>query len=471
MNITDATLLTEIEQTLIDAGLTDGDTLSIAYSGGPDSTALLYLLKQLQKKFGFSLNLAYVEHGLRPRTERSEELRRVISTASQLRTPLYILFLPPGLLAQEHGGTEAAARRQRYRFFRRLRGITGSRFTILGHTLDDRTETLLMRFFQGSGVDGLTGMKPVDPPLIRPLLGIRKGELLSFLTERNITYSRDSSNQSIDYLRNKIRHRLLPTIREIFPNIDSSLGLLGEKMTAAAELLQRNAPDEIELDRNRGIGRYDHDGFFRLPLHFRVQLIYSLYDHWYGESGGRLPYRFVKELCSEASAKRRHFYGSGHGIGMEKSGSDLFWLMDIVPSVKKRYLKIVRAGTLFLPDGSESVVEVCADTEDASNRADAEGEGGGLHLKSAEEFLPLVMRNIRDGDRINLRGGSKKIRDLLSGHGFLREKSKETAVFEDRRGILAIVQPSTPFFIRKSALLDTQAEDAIIYKIEFLEAF
>ncbi|MGC9313231.1 MAG: tRNA lysidine(34) synthetase TilS, partial [Sediminispirochaetaceae bacterium] len=242
MNSTGKTVNNSIETRLIHAGVQSGEGICVAYSGGPDSAALLNALKLLSEVRGFKVCAAYIEHGLRPEIERRREIALVTSLCGQLELPLYVMCLPPGYIqerASEIGGIESAARSVRYGFLERVRKAAGCRWIATGHTRDDQTETLIMRFFQGAGVEGLTGMRSCEPPLLRPMLGVSKSEAESYLREAQLPYSVDSTNRSLEYLRNRIRHSLVPLAHELFPGMEDSLEQLAIKMSAAAEELER----------------------------------------------------------------------------------------------------------------------------------------------------------------------------------------------------------------------------------------
>ncbi|MDA3955338.1 tRNA lysidine(34) synthetase TilS, partial [Oceanispirochaeta sp.] len=157
-----------------------------AFSGGPDSTALLFLLKRFQKDFGYDLEAAYVNHGIRPLSETSIEDNSVKKLTLDLQIPLHIKKLSSGLLKQyasrKHCGLEGAARLFRYRFFKKLQTLSppGS-VTALGHNRNDQEETIIMRLFSGAGLDGLKGIPESREALIRPLIHIDRDSLIQYL--------------------------------------------------------------------------------------------------------------------------------------------------------------------------------------------------------------------------------------------------------------------------------------------------
>jgi tRNA(Ile)-lysidine synthase len=221
-----------------------GDRVVVAVSGGADSVALLCLLLDLRADLGIVLSVAHVNHNLRGE-ESDEDERFVAKLAHQHELELHARAAPIGgrhtsEIGPEIGsrsqtgsgasGIEAAARELRYAFFRQLareaRGSEGRVLKIVtAHTLDDQAETVLLRIFRGTGIRGLSGIHPriafqeegcVFGELVRPLLGFRRAALQEFLRDRNQIWREDSSNQDIAFLRNRVRHRLLPMIGREF---------------------------------------------------------------------------------------------------------------------------------------------------------------------------------------------------------------------------------------------------------------
>ncbi|MDC7232397.1 MAG: tRNA lysidine(34) synthetase TilS [Spirochaetales bacterium] len=209
-------------------------TVVCALSGGPDSTALLYLLNHLKTKIPFSLAAAYVDHGIRSDAERSEEALHVERLCDDLTVPLYTKRLSPGFLesyARLKGcGVEAAARTYRYHFFDRVRSrlnsspeAGGDILFALGHNRNDQCETFLMRLFGASSLEGLKGIPRKRGPYIRPLMNTSRQDIEAYLDAEGIRGVTDQSNLKDDYLRNKVRLDLIPAIEGVFPAAGASL--------------------------------------------------------------------------------------------------------------------------------------------------------------------------------------------------------------------------------------------------------
>jgi tRNA(Ile)-lysidine synthase len=227
-----------------------GDRLAVAVSGGADSVALLCLLLELRDELGIVLSVAHVNHKLRGE-EADEDERFVAKLAGHHGLELHACE------ARVDGGTtsgiEAAARELRYVFFRQLAREGRVTKIATAHTLDDQAETVLLRIFRGTGIRGLSGIHPrivfeeqghAFGELVRPLLGFRRAALQEFLRERGQGWREDSSNRDIAFLRNRVRHRLLPIIGEEYGDAAiEHMGELAEIARAEEEHWERVHPE------------------------------------------------------------------------------------------------------------------------------------------------------------------------------------------------------------------------------------
>ena len=203
-----------------------GDKVLVAVSGGADSLALLYLLEQFSKELGYELFVAHLNHLARGR-ESDEDASFVEKEAIKLSLPFFVdkIDVKKSVLKSSF---QESARILRYKFLEEvLLSIKGNKIA-LGHTADDRIETVLMNFLRGAGLRGLAGIPEVRGHLIRPLLSCTRSELESFLSEQNLIYRTDSSNNETKYLRNKIRHEIIPFLKTFNPDISGNLLSLAE---------------------------------------------------------------------------------------------------------------------------------------------------------------------------------------------------------------------------------------------------
>ena len=203
--------------------LKPGDKMVVAVSGGADSVCLLHLLRKWGAARAVSLHVAHLNHSFRP--EADQEARFVENLSSGWEIPFTSLKLPVPQLCKEKGlSKQEGARAIRYQFLKEVAQSVGARWMALGHTADDQAETFLMRTLRGAGAQGLSAIPPMrEGCIIRPLLKITRQEILSELSREDIPFMEDPSNLQPVYLRNRIRHELLPMLERYNPQIKEAL--------------------------------------------------------------------------------------------------------------------------------------------------------------------------------------------------------------------------------------------------------
>ena len=180
-----------------------GDTVVVGVSGGADSVALLHALVMLAPSLRVSVRVLHVDHGLRSESARDADFVRRV--AARLGVPVEVTRVSVG-----GGSLEAAARAARYAALETAADRAAAARIALGHTADDQAETVLMRVLEGSGVRGLAGIPAVRGRIIRPLIDVRRGDVLAYLQEAGWPWIEDPSNRDLRFLRNRVRHLVLP---------------------------------------------------------------------------------------------------------------------------------------------------------------------------------------------------------------------------------------------------------------------
>ncbi len=223
-----------------------GDRICAAVSGGADSVAMLLLLHAAnalpRNGLGVGLSAVHVHHGLRGE-EADADLAFVEALCLRLEVPLHVhhASVPERVAASRAGagkseGAEEAARAIRYEVFASLMAQGHADCVLTAHTLDDQAETVLMKLLRGAWTEGLSGVHPlvlvdrakVGGKILRPLLGVRRAELIEFLRRQGQPWRTDTSNSDEAFTRNRVRHQLLPALREYNPSLDQTLANLAE---------------------------------------------------------------------------------------------------------------------------------------------------------------------------------------------------------------------------------------------------
>lgn len=207
----------------------DGASILIAVSGGVDSVVLLDILSIISYERGYLLNVVHVNHQLRGDDSKRDE-RHVRALADRYHLGCHSTSVNVKEFASRHSlSIEEAARELRYKFFRQTSGTVRAGYCATAHHADDSAETLLMNLFRGTGLTGLAGIPPrrllmKKTTLVRPLLCLSKSEILEYAKLRNLEWYDDDTNTIATFTRNKVRHDLIPKIKEEFnPNIVATL--------------------------------------------------------------------------------------------------------------------------------------------------------------------------------------------------------------------------------------------------------
>ena len=256
--------------------ISEGDSVIVAVSGGPDSVCLLHILHQLKSAFNIRLVVAHFDHGLRP-AEDEHETAFVRSLAQTLNLPFETT---KGRLLEKktQGSREEEARNARYAFLERARKKHKAQKIALGHNLNDQAETVLMRLLRGSGPSGLTGIPPCrDGSIIRPLIEIERTEIENYLRAKKLASVTDSSNLKTDYLRNKIRLRLMPLLEEQQPQLAHLLGqtaeILRDEDSYLTQIAEAWLTGNLQISPQHGGMSVPLPSFLPLPVALRRRVI------------------------------------------------------------------------------------------------------------------------------------------------------------------------------------------------------
>ncbi|MGQ9672316.1 MAG: tRNA lysidine(34) synthetase TilS [Candidatus Aminicenantales bacterium] len=416
-----------------------GDKVLIAYSGGPDSTALLAAFLELRKLYSLRLTLAHFNHRLRRSAAADEKF--AIQVAQEHALPLYLRRENIRAYARQHRlNIEDAGRQRRYAFLRQTAAKIGATKIATGHTMTDQAETFLLRLLRGSGPGGLTGIAPcVDGLIIRPLLAVERSEIESFLKARQLPFRIDESNYDRRYLRNRVRLELIPFLEKRFePRIVRQIARLVDVWREEEEFLNgmsqteakraiRLKDDQIWLDM-----KAVHS--LSLPLARRVVRIFLAQIK--GDLK-RIGYRNVEAVRQLGENKEVQLPG-GPVLWREKSrvflkpaprskatweyywdGIEKLTIPEIGLSFSGRGRKIKSARARRLPF-------------DDSRRA---------ILDRACLRFPLLVRNRRPGDRYRPLGapGSKRLKEILRHRGIPLAQREAMPVFLSNNQIIWVL--------------------------------
>ncbi len=303
------------EQNLLRAG----DRVAAAVSGGADSVALLRLLLELRSELGIVLAVAHFNHGLRGEQSAADEAF-VAELAKQHELEF---FSGHGDVRQHSSGSklsiEAAGRELRYRWFEQLAHEQRLDCIATAHTLDDQAETVLLKFLRGAGSRGLAGIYPIVSRaayrVVRPMLCASRDTVERYLASLGQQWREDESNLDRRFLRNRVRHELLPLLeREYNPNLRRQLSDLAEVFQAEQEYWEQIVEQHVKTNSS---GELILDGFAELPIALQRRVVKK-----YAESSGpALDFEHVEKLRRCALGKRRRAELPGDRVAERASGT------------------------------------------------------------------------------------------------------------------------------------------------------
>jgi tRNA(Ile)-lysidine synthase len=239
MNSTRKRIESNVRRFVLDEGLLEpGDVVLAGVSGGPDSIAMLLILQRLSKNLHFKINVAYFDHGLRGEPVSEAEAAFVRGLAESLGLAFFTASRDVRAFAKsQHRSLEDAARRARYDFLATTAQATDSNIVSVGHTASDQAETVLLHIIRGAGLAGLVGMRPRAKwpfrhgrglNLVRPLLRLPHEDTRAYCRAAGVEPIADETNLSPDFQRNRVRHEILPQLRQLNPRIEDSLVRLAD---------------------------------------------------------------------------------------------------------------------------------------------------------------------------------------------------------------------------------------------------
>jgi tRNA(Ile)-lysidine synthase len=389
-----------------------GTTYLAAVSGGADSVAMLVALAAIREK-AFDLRCIHVEHGIRPEAESRGDAEFVKCLCKELNVPLKIISIKPGKIAaaaKERGiGIEAAARlfrrRAWFREAKRLEALPEKPQVriLVAHTADDALETTLMRIFRGAGPSGLAPMPASRDRIIRPLIKLRRSDVLAYLKERKIPWREDSSNSDVRFLRNHIRHRLIPQLSESFPNWRTTLTAFAETQSLTADFIQNEANTRIlwrPSGDSQGPALYTDAGlFFTQPAIVREEALFQGIDALLSSVHVSIPSHTVKRKNIRCFSEGATTMADLGPVRIRKNSQQIILSLSLFPGPRSLvpftqeygFSLLINKPGLYTLKGT--TIEVCKIPVNGNK-----GEGAFLAL------LPLVLRPCFKEDTVKCPG-------------------------------------------------------------------
>lgn len=401
--------------------LRPGDKVVVGVSGGADSIALLHVLI----RGGYACVVAHCNFHLRG-AESDVDEAFVKQTAATLQLPFYKEDFDTSEYARSRNlSVEMAARELRYRWFESLRQTLRAQAIAVGHHRDDSVETMLLNMIRGTGLRGLTGIRPQNGYVVRPLLCLNRSEIREWLSQQNLTYRTDSSNLSDKYTRNFIRLHILPLMEQLNPSVKETIARTAGHLSGVERLYEgwieqerkRIMPDGMRVDiRELMLSTSPETVLYELlrPYGFTRTLAASVFASLHSESGKTFftpdaAFRIIKDRDSLLLARPAATDESVYTIGENETLTQ--------PIGLRTEKKTVDAG--FTVERSASVASF--DCEKLT--------------------FPLTLRKWRHGDWFVPFGmhGRKKLSDYFSDRKFSRIQKEQTWLLCNENDVIWIV--------------------------------
>ena len=379
-----------------------GEEVVCAVSGGADSVALLFALYLLKEKLQIRLSAAHFNHHLRG-AESDQDQAFVEEFCSRYDIPLY-----KGGAAVETGpkGLEAAARDARYGYLKTLPGWIAT-----AHTADDNAETVLMHLIRRTGLKGLGGIAPKSGKLIRPMLTVTRQEVMAFLQEWNLPHVEDQSNHTDQFLRNRLRHHVMPLLNRENPRLAENVSAMAMQLRQEEHYLSRQVEltDRVsvlrEMDpalRNRALESFLRQQGVKEPQREQIQLLKCLVFSNNPSARGAFPGRVT--------------------IGRE-------------------YDRLLRLPQQEAPDTAQLTLgsQKLPQWKLEIHVSQAQSLEQGKTVFTVQPEGKIVVRSRLPGDRIRLPGGSKTLKKLFIDEKIPAWERPFLPVLADEKGVLAVV--------------------------------
>jgi len=454
--------------------LGSGDRVLIAVSGGPDSTALLHILLYLTEELSFTVAVFHLEHGLRG-VESLEDQRFVRELCRDMGIDFYTQNVDVRNERVRGESIEETARRVRFTHLLATSDAIGYNKIATGHTLDDNIETILFRLVSGTGPTGFSGMQPRHGRVIHPLLCVTKNQILHFLHTKSACYRIDRSNLREDFYRNKIRHNVIPLLKDINDKYREHIFNLARIVSEEDDLLNKQAEKllakAIRICKNGKIA-IDVATFQKFPDTLKRRIIIKSVqkltssDAFFKKS--YLPFKTVEHLARD-DLKRNKILYSNTLYSIRKEYDVLLFEKKIVTPAIQKYLYTVQSSEKKL-----YIREIRGYINFSLRKQIAFFEKNTIYLDYDVLDFPMYVRNRRKGDRIELeKTGRKKIKEIFINDKLPRNLREAVPILESKGDIIGVFC----FFygkynrVAKKYKITNKTKKVLVCELEVCESF
>ena len=380
------------------------DKLLLAISGGIDSMVMFHRLRELSQTMNLTLMVAHVDHQKRKTSDLDCEFVR--ETCSKYGIPFFTTALEYTDIDNFHN----YARTLRYEFFYKIAKENSIKKIVLAHNQNDNAETILMRLTRGSSLEGYRGILDVsnykDLTIIRPLLNVSRQEILQYQKENNIEYREDESNQMDDYTRNRFRHHILPLLEKENPKFLDKFSQFSEYLDLTYELVENAAKKYIKnsvlIKKDSCV--IDSKSLQKLEKILQIEVIKRVVN-LKTNNEIELSFQNLRDVLSIVNSKKPNLeLDLDQNLFIYKSYGRLIIQSD----------KNIKTDYEYKVSSPEKINTIANDFVIISKkRSKYSGNIYKLCYNNLDQLFPLTVRNRRDGDKVKISNGTKKVKDLF----------------------------------------------------------
>lgn len=418
-----------------------GDKIVLGLSGGPDSVCLLHVLNRLKKDFDIEIYAAHLNHQI-----RGIEAQKDALYVSKLCEDMGIVFFVksinvPKYCENEGLSLEEGARKLRYEMFYEIKDKIKANKIAIGHNLNDQAETVMMRIMRGTGLTGLKGIDYIrDNCIIRPILDVERSEIEEYCEAYNLNPRIDKTNLENIYTRNKIRLDLLPYMKDNFnSNVIESIVRMSNSLKSDNDYIEKEVEAkfrEVSNVKEKGFVEINLDNFICLHDAIKVRVLRNSIKHILGDTNF-VDQRHIEDIMSlESDSKVNKMLTLPRNIFVyRKKDSIILTNEEIVNEEIEFYYNVPSNGFIKIKE-LKQIIETQVISIDRYKSMKLDNSSKGFDFNKVKGGI--VIRSRRQGDKIKLAMGSKKVKDLFIDLKIPREERCKIPIITDSEGIICV---------------------------------
>lgn len=418
-----------------------GDKIVLGLSGGYDSVCLLHVLNRLKKDFNIEIYAAHLNHQI-----RGIEAQKDALYVSKLCEDMGIIFFVksinvPKYCENEGLSLEEGARKLRYEMFYEIKDKIKANKIAIGHNLNDQAETVMMRIMRGTGLKGLKGIDYIrDNCIIRPILDVERNEIEEYCEAYNLNPRIDKTNLENIYTRNKIRLDLLPYMKDNFnSNVIESIVRMSNSLKSDNDYIEKEAEAkfrEVSNIKEKGFVEINLDDFVCLHDAIKVRVLRNSIKHILGDTNF-VDQRHIEDIMSlEDNSKVNKMLTLPRNIFVyRKKDSIILTNEEIVNEEIEFYYNVPSNGFIKIKE-LKQIIETQVMSIDRYKSMKLDNSSKGFDFNKVKGGI--VIRSRRQGDKIKLAMGSKKVKDLFIDLKIPREERCKIPIITDGEGIICV---------------------------------